>query len=70
MERDTASLVTGKKGGREKRREEGEMETAEKRIGADMRTDGRIDGQIDRKIGWARSKRAVRLHQTTSVFDA
>lgn len=28
MERDTASLVTGKKGGREK--EEGEVETAEK----------------------------------------
>ncbi len=47
------------------------METAEKRIGAEMRTDGRIDGQIARKMGWARSKRAVRLHQAAaSVFDA
>lgn len=32
MERDTASLVTGKKkGGREKRKEEGEMGTGEKK---------------------------------------
>lgn len=50
MERDTASLVTGKKGGREE--EEGEIETAEKRIRAEMRMLW-TDRWTVKKMGWA-----------------
>lgn len=60
MERDTASLVTGKKGWEGK--EEGggrDGNSRKKDRSRDENAGGRIDGQIDGKKGWARSKRCV-----------
>lgn len=58
-----------KEGGRENRREEWRIETAEKRIGAEIRTLLMVRW-TDRKMGWAWSERVVRLHHAASVFDA
>lgn len=53
MERDTASLVTGKKGGRGKLRD-----FMKKKMGAEMRELCLIDGQRDGNVGRA----ALRLN--------
>lgn len=60
MERDTASLVTGKEGGRENGSEECRIETAEKRIGAKIRT--QVDGQIERWAGRGASDLPLAFH--------
>lgn len=69
MERDTASLVTGKRvGGKTGGRSDGSKQQ-KKRIGAEIRTLLMVRW-TDRKMGWAWSERVVRLHHAASVFDA